>query len=406
MNKILQIAKHEFLKTVTEKRFIIMTLGFPLFMLGIMAISIYFTGVAISGSQTIGYIDHSNLFEFPNNISPNLNIEDIPEIAGANKATPKYTFIKYPDESTAHKDLLNKKISAYIVIHENYIETGTIDSYSMSKGILSTSSFYLEDIFIDNLLRGKIDEQLLQRVKDPINLRQYTLNKEGKIQKKSFADMVIPFAFAFILMITIFTSSGYLLQGIVEEKENRIIEILLSSVTPRELLAGKIIGLGSAGLVQITFWLTAGSMGSIFVLPVFITPSIIAIALIYFALGFLFYASLMAGVGAISNSMREGQQLASIFSITSIIPLVLMNYLIEKPDSTIAIALSIIPFTAPITSMIRVAVTQVPLYQLAISIVILAISTYFVILLSAKVFRMGLLMYGKRPTIREILRYV
>ncbi|MFQ6063318.1 MAG: ABC transporter permease, partial [Methanosarcinales archaeon] len=261
-------------------------------------------------------------------------------------------------------------------------------------------------IFIDNLLRGKIDEQLLQRVKDPINLRQYTLNKEGKIQKKSFADMVIPFAFAFILMITIFTSSGYLLQGIVEEKENRIIEILLSSVTPRELLAGKIIGLGSAGLVQITFWLTAGSMGSIFVLPVFITPSIIAIALIYFALGFLFYASLMAGVGAISNSMREGQQLASIFSITSIIPLVLMNYLIEKPDSTIAIALSIIPFTAPITSMIRVAVTQVPLYQLAISIVILAISTYFVILLSAKVFRMGLLMYGKRPTIREILRYV
>ena len=184
----------------------------------------------------------------------------------------------------------------------------------------------LSDIAIDSLLKDRVNESVLQRVKDPINLRLYNIGDNGESSEQGIAEILasfgLPFLTGFLLFFSIFTASGYLLRGVAEEKENRIMEVLLSSATPTELLTGKIIGLGAVGLLQIIVWLSVIVIGGGYALPVRVDPMILFLALIYFLLGFLFFASMMAGIGAITGSLQESQQVAGIFTFAAAFPLV------------------------------------------------------------------------------------
>ncbi|HDN65884.1 MAG TPA: ABC transporter permease [Methanosarcinales archaeon] len=221
----------------------------------------------------------------------------------------------------------------------------------------------------------------------------------------------MPYAVAILMMLSIMTTSGYLMQGIVAEKENKTVEILLSSLSPEELLTGKLIGFGSAGLLQICVWICLGILvvSSTSLAAIFqeIQVSLIMIlAIPYFILGYLLFAGSMACVAAPASTMKDAQQGAMIFTMLGILPIMLLGVIIAAPDSVIARVLTYIPYTAPATTLMRITLTGIPVYEIAASLLILAISVIVVIRLSARIFRNAILMSGKKIRLRDIPGYL
>ena len=195
------------------------------------------------------------------------------------------------------------------------------------------------------------------------------------------------------------------------EKENKTVEILLSSLSANELLSGKILGFGSAGLLQVLVWICSG--GIILFLSPFASlfhgiqiSWILILAIVYFILGYLLFAGSMACVAAPASTVRDAQQGAVIFTMLGILPMILLSVIIKAPNSGIAKVLTYVPYTTSVTTLMRIALVEVPIYELVASLSILAISVLIMIKLSAKIFRTGILMYGKKMKIKDIFRYL
>lgn len=392
MSKWSIIAKHEYFTNIKRKEFLITTLGAPLFFIVIVGISILLTGIGSNSEVTkIGFIDKTGLFESSN-------------------------FTKYDNEELAKKDLAISRLTYFFVIPENYTSSGNVLIYSSNKNFGSNMRTRDEigDFLIDNLLRDR-PQYIIDRVKKPINPEFFIIDENGTIKDDSgFTIVLVPLFFAMLFTVSIFASSGFLLQSIVEEKENRIIEVILSSVSHKELLTGKIIGLGALGLTQILIYLITGT-ALILINPftlyfivssIHISTAILAAAIVYFLLGFIMFASIMAGIGSVATTSKESQQIAGIFSLAGVFPFMFSQFLIMNPNSILAKALSIFPLTSPISMIMRLSVIDVPVYELMISILVLMITAYLTLEICVKVFRASLLMYGKKPTIKELIRYV
>ena len=398
MNKTFLLIKHEFLNTVRRKAFIILTLAFPLIaLLGIVAGQVIPKMITPTAAiEKIGYID--KIGSFNQGIDEN-NIQLIP----------------YNTEDDAKAALVKKGIKEYFVIGTEYISTGLIQRYTLTSEIApsTTVQTVIRDFLLNNLLKGNTAD-VIQRAKSPLNIASTTLTTAGTPTSRQggFSALSLPYIFSILLMISIFTSSGYLLQGLGEEKENRVMEILLSSISPKQLLAGKVLGLGAAGLVQIIVWLISANflmkiasatwgnvLGSLQV-----PPDFLILGIIYFILGYLLEAVLMAGVGSVSPTAREGQQMSAIFIIPVIIPIYFMGLIMEHPENIIVKLLTFIPITAPLTVIVRLGLSSIPLWELLVSIGILILSIWGLFALTTKLFRTYLLMYGKRPDLKEIVR--
>jgi ABC-2 type transport system permease protein len=402
------VARHEFLKTIKRKEFLFMTFFFPILFAGISILPVVLSGMNPAEDQKVGYIDMTGSFEFPESIQS----EGI-SLGSSEAKTSVVEFVMYREISDAKQALQAGQISSYLVIPEDFLKTGTIELYSLEKES-SMSNFELSselsDIVITSLLKDKVDEPTLNRVRDPVNIRFYNVGESGESSERGIADIFasfgLPILTAFLLFFSIFSSSGFLLRSVAEEKENRIIEILLSSVTPFEILTGKIFGLGAVGLLQVVVWLAAITLGSGYAFPVKIEPGTLVFALIYFVLGFLFFASMMAGIGAITSSLQESQQVAGIFTFAAALPLIFMQLIVTNPESPFSVFLSLFPLTSPVAMLARIGATTVPISQILASIFILLISVHVVILLSSRLFRTYLLMYGKRPKVKEIWKNI
>lgn len=406
MHKILEVARHEFIVSLKRPSFIITTLAVPLLGLVGVLVSAYFGGQAgeflerqvVGTPKAVGYVDQVGLFTPP-----------LPEYQDL--------FIPYASEQEARDALFNGEIEAFLLIPADYLYTGRVVAYSKGRGLpsaVAVSEERVRPFLVDHLLAGRVEDDLRARVRAPMNLQPVSLSPEGEGSEDTasfVASIAIPYAFSILLVISIFSSSGFLLQSVSEEKESRVIEILLSSVTPMELLTGKILGLGALGLAQILFWLGCGwALISIAVTGLALFGAInldlmtIVLALVYFLLGYLLFATLMASAGSLGTSAREGQQIAGIFSGLAAIPFMVSGFLWTNPNSLLAQVLSYVPLTAPIMMLQRLGMTEVPLYQLIISLILLVLGIAGTLWAGAKVFRMGLLMYGKRPSVSEIWR--
>ena len=398
MNKTLLLIKHEFLGTVRRKAFIILTIAFPLIaLLGILAGQVLPGMIKTTTTiEKVGYVDQVGLFT-QNTSESNIHL------------------IPYSTEDAAKTALEQKDISEYFVIPANYIKTGSIQRYTLTTEIAPGSAVQsaISDFMLNNLLQGNSPD-IIARAKNPVNISSTTLTAAGTpaTNQGGFSAIILPYIFSILLLLAIFTSSGYLLQGLGEEKENRVMEILLSSISPRQLLAGKVLGLGAAGLVQIVVWLisanfllrmASASWGSVLG-SLQITPEFLILGIVYFILGYLLMAILMAGVGSISPTAREGQQMSVIFIMPVIIPIYFITLIMENSDSIAVRILTFIPLTAPITVMVRSGISVIPIWELIVSIGILILSVWGLFILTTKLFRTYLLMYGKRPDMKEIVR--
>lgn len=400
MNKTILIIRHEFRRMVTRKAFIIITLAFPLLALLVIGISQVVTNIgqpAPTEKLVFGYIDEAGGFS------------SFTEQEGI-------SLIPFETQNSAKQALTKGDITEYFIIPADYITTGVINRYTLARELEISSRTYrvMNNFLVNNLLRDKITPQVISRVLMPMQLVSTRLTPMGEVATEQGGPeaFIIPFIFSFLLMMSIFFSAGYLLEGLGEEKENRVMEILLSSVSPAQLLTGKVLGLGAGGLIQIFVWLISAplllNMASAtiggFIASLQIPTNFIILGIVYFILGYLVFAVIMAGAGALSPTVREAQQISTIFSIIAVSPIWFLTFMINNPNHTIGKVLTIFPLTAPVTVMARLGLADVTVWELSLSIALLAASVVGGLFLTAKVFRIYLLMYGKRPGLREVIR--
>jgi ABC-2 type transport system permease protein len=401
MNKTFFIFRHEFLLTIQRAGFIILTMTIPV--LAILAIGIALLVTAPEESLQdkivhIGYVDELGLADEV--------VED--EYA---------RYIPYDSKETANQALFSYYISTYIIIPEDYISSGTIQRYTLEKeNATSPAMASLIWRFLSrSLLKDKVSPEILNLVISPLDLEvtRITVQGEEALEQKSFANVIIPGVFALLLSLALMFGASTLVSGLGEEKESRLIEVLFSSVSVRQLLISKVLAIGLAGLMQVLVWLISAplllqvatsSFGG-FLGGIEIPANFVLLGVIYFILGYLLFAVLSIGVGAVTPTAREGNQLSMFYIMLGFVPLRFSSLLFAIPNSVFSVILTLFPITAPIQTMLRLGVTDIPIWQILVNIGLLILSIAFGLYLSIKIFRIYMLMHGKRPGLKTIIQY-
>jgi ABC-2 type transport system permease protein len=423
MRKIWVIARREFLVTVTRKGYIFAVVGLPLMFGGIFGISFLTSGTVErsikAASETIAVVDRAAVVDF--DLAATLEAErsravDAVDVVKKAAGMKSPRFVPYANLGEAIRELKKGKLSAIYVIEADYMTTGTIISYSPEKGMFSNLAppdrTPLYELIRASLVKNRVDAETLDRVLIPGRLKQMKISKQGEVEGaddalQTMARFFGPFSMFLLLTMSIFFSAGYLLQGIAEEKQNRVIEIIWSSVDPTHLLAGKILGLGAAGLLQVGFYAGMLLLPSVAVFALFkVSVTTLLLSLVYFILGYLLFAGLMAATGILGNSPQESGQLSAFWTLLSMIPMFVIAPISEDPNSWLARGLSYFPLTAPVTMLLRVSSAQIPWVDVAVSVFVLVVSIYFAVRAAAKMFRAAALLSGKRPKLAEIFRWL
>jgi ABC-2 type transport system permease protein len=396
MKKTLLVLRNEIITAVTRKSFLFTTFGLPLIagliFLGASALRGN-TLSALTGSSAIpdkselqveGYVDHSGLIK----VIP----EDIPE----------GILVAYPDEDSARQALSNGEIAAYYIIPADYIVSGNLiyinPEYNWTSN--KSQSWVMRQTLTANLLDN--ESERIQGFWNVMDVEVKALAPSQKRDRDNPLTFAVPYATMIIFYVVIIMSSSLLLNSITVEKQNQVMEILMSSIRPRQLLAGKIIGLGLTGLLQTVIWFGTGYTllrlsGRTFNLPpgLELPPSILAWGVVFFLLGYAVYASLMAALGALVPNLKEGSQSTIIIIWPTMIPLFFSSILIEQPHGALATALSLFPLTAPMTMMLRLSVGGVPWWQPLLAAGLLLITAYGVIRAVAAMFHAQHLLSGQ-----------
>jgi ABC-2 type transport system permease protein len=294
MKKTWAVLKHEFRQTLRQKSYLLMVIGVPL-----LAIVGYGVAQAVQHwgeSETpkqvrVGYVDQAGL------ISEETSPTDV-------------EFVPYPNDAEAKAALLRDEIDEYFILPQEYVATGTVVRFT-PKGETKLSdkvSEAIKGLLLTNMLAGHVSEGVLERTKAPMAVASFGLDKTGAIAPETddLNKIFVPMLFALLFVMSVFVSSGFMLQSVSEEKENRVMEVLLSSVSARQLLTGKVLGLGAAALLQIVVWLVTlklfagvASVNIAGLEGMEVSASVIMLGLLYFLLGFMLFAALMAGIGSI-----------------------------------------------------------------------------------------------------------
>jgi ABC-2 type transport system permease protein len=400
MNKTFLIFRHEFITTLKRTGFIVMTIILPV--LALLAIGI---------AQLISVIAKPPVVE-------KIAIGYVDEVGGFEQYTTQdnIKIVRFDSKEGATEALIKKDISEYFIIPSDYISKGIIQRYTLEKQLETPAATEtaIKNFLTSNLLSDEVPEDVINRVESPLYIVVTRITETGAVatEQGGFGNVIIPGIFSLLLALSLNFYSAYLVQGLGEEKESRLMEVLLSSVSTRQLLIGKVLGLGIAGLVQVLVWLIsaplllglASSLFGGFISSIQLPANFIILGIIYFILGFLLFAALSASVGAISPTAREGQQMTVIYSLLAIVPLWLTSLLFFFPNNPLWIVLTLFPITAPVEAMLRMGVSDIPVWQLIVSILLLILSIIAVMFITIKIFRIYLLMYGKRPNLSEIMR--
>jgi ABC-2 type transport system permease protein len=318
--------------------------------------------------------------------------------------------------------LLQKSISGYLSIPPNAIsDSSSVASLRMTnandfsvEGFLS--SHYKDAVFAERLKSGGIDPAFVQRAREGGEINTLKVTEEAEMSDNGigFAAGYITGLFLYISMILYGT---LIMQSVIEEKNSRVIELLTSSVKPIDILIGKVLGVGLAGLLQVTVWALMFASVSFFALPALlaslgagasqvISPVSFVYFVLYFIFGYLMYATLYAGAGATVEQASDAQQISMPITMLIVLPLLMMTSVIQSPSSTSSVILSLIPLFSPILMLGRIFSEPPPMWQILLSFVLMGATFFAVLWISGKVYRTGILMYGKKYSLREVFKWL
>ncbi|HEX2619018.1 MAG TPA: ABC transporter permease [Phototrophicaceae bacterium] len=412
MKSTLKVFRYEITRNIRRRGYIFTTLGLPIL---IIAISIFVQWIGnkstenqtpeeivqqlqfnFGGIKKAGYVDSSGLFD---------------------ESAASSDLESFSDQASAEAALNSGDVDAVYVIPPDYAETGKVTLVVPEITLNNVSTEPVKKL-VFNALGQDLPVATLARLQNPafintVNLKRAPTNENAVNNEDT--NFALVYGFGILFFMTIFGTNGYLMQSVIEEKENRLVEILLSSVRPTQLLSGKILALGLLGLAQVLTWIAIGyaylSLQMSRGLPnplasVYIPLDVLPILLIYFILGYLTFAAIFGAVGAVSNSMSEGPQLSIIFGIPIFITFYLFPSFLSSPDAALPTFLSLFPLTSPLGMIMRSVVSPVPVWQVALSVGLLVAWVVFMFWVAGKMFGVQTLLSGKVPKLRELPRLI
>lgn len=396
--KLWLIAKREYWVNFRRKSFLFTAFGSPILIVVIWVVVFGLMSRVMddtSGYRRVGVVDQAGIF--------------------ASQA-PDRPFELIESTEAAAQALEGKQIDGYYVIAANFLSAPQLEAYYRQTQALNDGLREALSGQIRKALSAQIsDPQVAERLQSP--LETLKIFRAGSDQELDQAALIItflaPMFVGFLIFILTMTTSQFLMSGLIEEKESRMMELFITSARPSEMLWGKMMGMGLLGLTQLGIWITfalalAALSGALnlgrLTAAIQFSPELVFATLIFTALGFLLNGSIQAAIGATVNAEQEGRQIASIVVLPSVIPMALLVLFIMDPNGAGPVLMSMIPFTAPIAMILRTAMTSVPFWQILLSAGLLLITVLIVMQLAARIFRAQMLNYGKRPGIREIWR--
>ena len=394
MNKFWRVAIHEYRRHVLRRRFLFALLSVPGLIL-VMILVGFMIATANRSDLPVGYVDQSGLLANP--LPP-------PEPDPSNDPL---ALVAFQTQSEAEAALESKEIQAYYLLPPDYQRTGRAQLFYVIE-LSSDAEEQFADFLRLNLLRDQ-SEAVANRLISGDNLTVRTPDGSREMSERDWFNIFTPFAAGLAFIIAIFTTSGYLMQAVVEEKENRTIELLITSVSPFQMMAGKIIGIIGVGLTQIVAWLSVAFLAVLIGRSTFdwlqaltISPGFVGLMVVVMLPSFVLIAALMAAVGATVTEAREGQQVSGLFTLPVMVPYWFTYQIMSNPNGSLAIVLSYFPLTAPVALTMRAGFTALSLGEVLLSVGLLVLSAIAALWLAGRAFRLGMLRYGQRVNLREL----
>ena len=432
MNKIFAVIRREFIERVRTKAFILATFLLPIFMVAMMVLPAVFMQTG-ERQQRLALVDGTT-------DGVGVSIEAGLAALRFEGGAPRYTItrIDAADRLAAVRDSMvaltgfSKKerpesFDGVLVVTDETYTDGTAEYLGANAGaldVLSNMRGTISGILTQTrLARNGVDPMVVTRALAPARIESRKVSNGVETGESGAASLALGYGMGFVLYLAILLLGQQTASSVIEEKTSRIMEVLASSLTPFQMLIGKIIGVGATGLLQMSIWggtlfvLTTkremiGSLlgvdaGVLQSMPIPSMPlDVLLVFLAYFALGFFIYGALYAMVGSLVNSMQEMQQFILPVTLPVIIGFFGMMAVINDPEATLGVVFSYIPFFAPFVMPVRWAMASVPAAELAISLAAMVLGVLGAAWIAGRIYRIGILMYGKKPTFREIGRWI
>ena len=425
------IFKSEFIRRFTSKSYILTTLLMPFGIAAFIALITFISLSAMSdGSSRLAIIDESG------QLGASL------EALGSDRVTP-ILIPTSPEAIAMTQDSVRAGVYAGVgVLPDSLIEGKgeallyTIEGTSGNSGVSGWIRTHVSDLVIRyRLSEINLGEEVLTIVENRVGVESFKLADVGVADDDSGYFVVLGFLMAFLIYMAILLYGSFVMQAVVEEKSTRIVEIIISSARPFDLLMGKVLGVGMTGLVQMGAWalmlsgimIYGGTIAAMFIDPSALNlpetatsaevmaaadipipqldPMIFAAFVLFFLMGYLMYASLFAAVGSAVENVQDAQSLTIPLMLPIILAMAVLTPVIESPDSTLANVMSHFPLTSPIIMMVRISITDIPLWEVGLSLAILLGSFLGAIWFSGRIYRVGVLSYGKKPSLAELIRW-
>lgn len=394
MDNFWLVAKHEYRRMVFRRAFIAATFAIPLLMFVVIGITV---AVALAGQNRspVGYVDGPGLFD--------------PALQSALPDDERVEIREYPDETSARAALEAEEIQAYFVFPATYPQSLATDIYYLEKPL---SGDVWEDV--DDFVRLNLAQQLPADVRARV-LEGSTLVIEDVASRRTFSEssiinVILPFVATFFFMFATMSASGYMLQVVADEKENRMMEVMLTSVTPGQMIGGKAVGLLAAALTQLAIYVVAIVVGLVVAAPyipqlqqVEVPWGYLGVMALFFFPSYALIAALMVAIGSSVSELQQGQQVAGFLNILFILPIMLVSVLFSNPSHPIMAFFTFFPTTSFMTISLRWGLGTVPYWQIGLSWLILVGSTALAIWAAARVFRAGMLHYGQPLTLKTVV---
>ncbi|NLO19255.1 MAG: ABC transporter permease [Ignavibacteria bacterium] len=424
-NKIGIIIKHEYKSKVRSKGFIISTLLMPIFMISIFLIPAL---IAVFSSE-----------------STEMKLAVLDKTSGIGReivnADPSKYFLTDLTEDSLKAKVIAGTLDAYLLIDDAIINSGEAVIYTKGGGglgFISSLQNNISGIILHHrLINAGADTNIIRISQEKVKISTQKLTSEGVKSDDSPILAGLGYILGLLIFMMMMIYGAYVMRGVIEEKANRIIEVIASSAKPFEIMMGKIIGIGAVGLTQVLFWVIIGSVLFFAANPIissffgpeqalidtaavsgqgqqlptgFELPEIPVMLIIgfvfYFIAGYFIYSTLYAAIGSAVDQESDAAQLQNIVTLPVILPILFLGSVINNPEGTLAVILSLIPFFSPVLMIVRLAASEVPLWQVLTSFALMIATFVLCVWVASRIYRVGILMYGKKPKIKEIFKWI
>lgn len=412
------VIRREYLERVRTKAFWLSTLLVPLFMAAVMIIPTWLAARG-GGSFTVAVLDLGNRLG-------GAVKERVAELVSDEKNFTIEVKLVEPgpdpqvDRERLKQAVLAKRYDGMLILPETLPKEGSPEYLAPNVAafrLLSVLERAVNDVVVSERLTAQgLDPELVRELTRRVDLKTLKLGKKGEETRDKGQAFLLSYVLMLVIYMSVLMYGIYVMRGVLEEKQSRIVEVVLGAVKPFELMLGKVLGIGAVGLTQFLLWTvtglalaapsTAAALGLSGVDLPHLPVSLMVFFVVFFVLGFLLYGTLYAAIGAAFDTEQDAQQFQTVVTMFLVVPIVLMVQIMNQPEGGLAVGLSLVPFFAPMLMFLRMTLTTVPPVQIAVCLGLMVATILVVSWIAAKIYRVGILMSGSKPKLKDLVRWL